>query len=815
MAVTAVNTNRATPSFSNLAEERSINNTYYFSLHGNNLSGAYKLLGDAANGPCWGDTLSNASGALSKPLVITVTGNTTLHCLSFIGDVSVWPTRFTYTLTVNGSDISFSFVNTMGRQWLYKLDRPYNVSKYVLTITDINVGNCVARVSNVYAQHILSRSRSYGIGATLDSLLSSSVIKQLSATFGLTIESNVGITNIMDKKSRTYAVDAVEDHKLTNIHTKMKEPTRLIYGKLAITYMSPLKDELLTYTTSGSAADSNFAQTSNGAKDGSERLFRLNVGKLNDIQYVIGDAKSERGWWSSELSLQDGTFATDPYFQVSFTARLLTSLTIISSKINDIVLVNYSVQVTTNGVVNTYTINNNTYYECPIPIGSLPEVTCIKVIVHKVNRPNVSANITEIPLTSTVTYENDDIISFDTLEELSYDDDLESLGAVSANEIDIMLYNRDTAFFFNNANSLVSKQLKKNRKIVAYLGTEVVPGVIEWYRRGTYWTYSWDVPANSLYAHVVAFDTIGLINTFTFSNHTVYRNYSIGALLDLVLNDAKQTYTLLEWHVDPDLYNVTIPYAWFEVASHAKALQRIAGCYRMNIYCDIHGVIQAVKRREVSDVAYDEWADNTNVYSSSYPTLYTSKYNTINVKVTKVEEAVDIAASTTTAFNIASQPTLTLISQKPIVGNVVPTVVADSTVSYTYDVHSWGVVFSFTGSGNVQSVSVSANMLNIYDGMRVTSSNAQLVQIDGPVSMDVSSDFIQSVDYAKNLADTILESASLDRYDAEVRYRGDISLSINDSIRYLNSVAPTNRFRIRSHELRWDGALSGTAKINT
>lgn len=600
----------------------------------------------------------------------------------------------------------------------------------------------------------------------------------------------------------------------TNIHTLMKDYTRQVYGKVYVTYMNPLIDEKLSIVASNYAPNTRTDQLSDSKIDVANKLFLLSENNLSGDYTVIGE-NTETGWWSNVLSNADGTFATDPSISVAFSPRLLVSLNVISSILHDIILVDYTVNVTANGVVHPYNITGNTLYDNAISTGALGEVSKIEVIVHKINKAYRSANIMEIPITSTVLYNQEDLISVDLLEELSYKDEVESLGGVSANEVTVTINNADKQFYFNNDASIISRQLKKNRKIVPYLGAEIVPGEIEWYQLGTYWSHAWDVPVGSLYARVTAFDTIGLLNTFEFFNHAVYKDYSVGQLIDVVLTDAKNTYTLLEWEIQSDLYNLIIPYAWFAKGTHMAALERIAQCYRINIYCGRDGKILANKRYSNIDNYYDTWADDTNIKSKNYPTLYTNAPNTINVAITSVQELTGNVASNTLAFSVANFPEFSVSANKPIVGNVVVTVDADATVSYTYTVYSWGVTFSFSGTGTVRTISVDATYLEYAATSIITSRDIESIQLDGVNAMDISNELIQSADQAKALADEILQDASVDLYDTDVEYRGDISISINDPIKMHNGIAPTDMYFIKRHELLWNGSLAGKAKLNT
>jgi hypothetical protein len=449
-------------------------------------------------------------------------------------------------------------------------------------------------------------------------------------------------------------------------------------------------------------------------------------------------------------------------------------------------------------------------------------ITAKAVIVYitKAAKPNLPVAILEVSILSTLLYKGyadaSDIMSIDLLEELTYEDEVEALGGVSANEATVVLDNSSGAFYFNNDRSVVSKLLRRNRKIEPWLGVEIVPGVIEWYKQGTYWSYRWNVPVGNLTATVVGFDTIGLLGTTSYEAHYVYRDKSLGELVDIVLNDAKSHLYFLRWKVDPALYEVTVPYAWFGPDSHAAALRKISQAYPMHIYCDKDGVICAAPQKLHMDFYYDTWSDSTNVISKEYGSLYTTLPNIVNVTV-HIPQLVENTnlVSDNLAFNVSTNPARKLNFNNPYISDIVVTVDKDASVNYTYTVYSWGIEFTFTGFGTVRSISCSGTSLDVSNTAVLTRRDDNSIKLNGAVTRDVNADFIQTSELAKLILDRIFSLSAADKYDATVTYRGDIALSINDPILLLDGIAPDNRYNIRRHQLFWNGALTGVADLNT
>lgn len=634
------------------------------------------------------------------------------------------------------------------------------------------------------------------------------------------VEARSSILNNIDVAYDTLKVKNIELPTLTNVHSRMKDPSRQIYGKVYITYTDPMLDDETVLTTSGSAYNSSSEQLLDAVNSVKTRYFTLYDNDLSGA-YPLSDADSQVGWVSDIISDANGEFETPPYIQVNFAERPVVGLPIYFDTSHGAVVEDFTVEYKRkDGTAVIKTFTGNTYAMVTVANEVVTDVVSIKVTITKVSKPYYPAVIVEMPIISTILYtgykDASDLISIDLLEELTYKDDIEALGGVSANEVTVVLDNSDKQFYFNNDESPVAKQLKRNRKIVPWLGVEIIPGEIEWYTLGTFWSYKWSVPMGSLTATVVGFDTIGLLGTTSFTNHVMQVGKSIGQLIEYVLNDAKRVFDFIEYSIASDLYDIVIPYAWFDADSHAAALQRISECYPMHIYCDRNGCICASPQKLQLDYYYDTWADSTNVINKTYDSLYTTLPNIVNVTVnepivTKNEQLVKDLLT----FNVIDITTRTLKFSKPYVANVVVSIDCDSSVAYTYDVYSWGIDISFTGTGIVRSIECTGDAFDNSNSSVITRRDDNSIKLNGSVARDVASDFIQDSTLANLILDRLFSLSEADKYDATVDYRGDISLTINDPIRLLNGIAPDNRYNIKRHQLFWNGALSGSAELNT
>lgn len=835
----------------------------YFTLFENTLNGNYSVIsGDVG---LWGKDLSNADGTLPEPFVVTFNETVTAHSLSITGSVDCYPVDFTIKV-YNGSTLlnTFEVTGNTDVTYIAKLPRVTQLTSFTVTITKISKANNVVRLYNASKPYYLKRvdallssftevsaaeplgprtyqrsdslkiknieqSRIRNVFSSSDVLRTkasdahpgklTNIVGSAKDTLNVSTPEDISkVRNIIDVTKDTLIVSHEEEQRPKNIHTVMKDIFRQVYGKVYITYTDPMLDDETTVTSNSEAYNSIKEQVLDGFEEAFKSYFTLHDNDLTG-KYLLTSQYDQVGWYSAELSKTDGTFASDPSLTVSFTARPIVTLDIVFDSSN--LVKDFTVQFkTTNGtIVFDHTNNSQEKVTLVDSDNAIADVEAITVIVHKVSLPNSSAIIIDMPVSSTILYKGysdvSDLMSIDLLEELTYEDEIEALGGVSANEVTIVLDNSKRDFFFNR-NTVVSRQLKKNRKIVPWLGAEVVHGQIEWHKLGTFWSYKWDVPVNSLTASVVAFDTIGLLDTTDYINHSTQVNKSLGELFEYVLEDAKKSLGFIEYYIDASLYDIIIPYAWFARGSHTAAIRKLSQCYPLHAYCDRNGVIQVRPQKLRLDFYYDEWSESTNVVDTSYSSLYTALPNIINVHlVTPAVLEEQQLVQDTIVLNVNGAYTKSFDFNKPYISDISVVVDCDNTVSYTYEVFSWGVTMYFTGTGTVRSVTCTGTCVDNSSSSTVTSRNDTSVRLNGAITRDIKSDFIQTMSLANELISRLNNLSEYDKYDASVQYRGDISLTINDPILLNDGIAPDNRYNIKRHELSWNGSLTGSADLNT
>lgn len=744
---------------------------------------------------------------------VKVTESSKIEPTLFVDHADVAPIKITENSTVNNGahSVEAAPVLSTERSALVK-SIPIADTLYVSNVSATHIFNGIIE-SDTLSITVRERSHILNIIDTAVDSLKARLVREAT-------HPTVTVESFDDCKSKF--IEATSSAGIANIHSVMKSPERRIYGKVYITYTDPLSAHTIPeIEVSDEAYNSQKMHVVDGISSSERLYFTLYENDLSG-RYSPSDDASQVGWTSKALSKPDGTFEVPPYIRQMFKPKPIAWFNVFFDDIHDCVVDTFKVDfVKTDGTIITKTISGNTAKSVAIdteePLIDIEQVT---ITIIKLSKGGYPAVVLDAPINSTFLYrgyqDSSDLLSIDLLEELTYNDSIEALGGVSANEVTITLDNSSKVFNMDNPISPVARQLRRNRKIEPYLGAEIIPGQIEWYSLGTYWSYSWDVPYNSLTASVVGFDTLGLLDTTSFTKHHTQVNKSIGFLADYILTDATEHLSNLDWYIAPELYDVIIPYAWFEAKSHTAALRKLSLAYPIHIYCDRSSRICIMPQKLRLDYFYDVWSDDTNIIEKTYSSLYTVLPNIINVTaispfVTDITELVN----DTHIYSVEDDDIITLNFSAPYISDINVSVDMDSSLSYVYEVFSWGIEITFIGSGEVRNITCTGKSLDTSNTTVYTKRDNESIRLNGAFTRDVSADFIQTSDIANTIINRLFELSKYDKYDAEVTYRGDISLSINDPILLIGGIAPDNRYNIKRHQLYWDGSLSGTADLNT
>lgn len=196
---------------------------------------------------------------------------------------------------------------------------------------------------------------------------------------------------------------------------------RKIYGKVKIIYSdSEISKELLV-ETSGNGSISQPEQVYKGFISPTIKACTMDGNSTMGGGFQMNGIGFVCGWWSDVHCDINGTFIEPPYLSVSFISRPIIQWTVIGDiKLNQYP-VDFDILAYKNGtIIDTKEIRNNdkaTYtlrYDEP-----LTDITKIKVVILKWNKPNAKAKLLQFFDILEEEYGGDDLKEFEVLEELS------------------------------------------------------------------------------------------------------------------------------------------------------------------------------------------------------------------------------------------------------------------------------------------------------------------------------------------------------------------------------------------------------------
>src|SRR5690554_3562113 len=308
-----------------------------------------------------------------------------------------------------------------------------------------------------------------------------------------------------------------------DFHDKMKAQSRRIYGKVQIDYTNPDIDQSIQVSTSENANYSYPSQVSDNIEEPHGKIASLDGSWILDGTYVLAPTPEESeelqmGWWGSQLSDSSGNYtAPYPTLAVTFAPRPIRSLQVIADNKRKEWPVNFEINLYSNDtLMHTETVTDNTNIFWSTDIERVNEITKMELVITKWSHANRQVKILEFFTSIQETYEADDILLINLLEEREVSQGSLPVGNISSNEIDIRLVNENGRFDAGNRDSPLYQLLKQNRRIKAWLGTgsEKIP-------LGLFFSGDWTTPENEIYTQVTGRDRLELLRVSNFSARKV------------------------------------------------------------------------------------------------------------------------------------------------------------------------------------------------------------------------------------------------------------------------------------------------------
>lgn len=720
----------------------------------------------------WSAHRSDSSGNFTNPPEITLTfAETNVNVLFIEGDIiaGVYPTRLKVDyIEKTGSVIKSETINNPDKVLLaHNVNLSHTITKVVIKILSVNYPETFARLRAI----------------------------------------NVGVRDV---------------------RALMNAPGRAVKGKVEITYLKPFEPEATrTPYSNDTHPSTRLDQIVDEVDEPTYHWFDVGNNNLGGNYHPIGTpsemqaSQYQVGWWSRQLAAADGSFAVPPKVGIRFTRRLALACLLTGDALSGNYPVDFNIHFKLNGVeVFKQEIrgNNDVYW---VGATNQPNLYAddIELEILKISRPNSHARIIEFNTTVREIYTHDDaLIMMDLLEELHYEDTKLPIGTLSSNEIDIILLNKNNKFDVRNTKSPISQELKKNRRVRAWLGIEEIKGKIKWFPLGTFYTVQWNLKTQQNAVTIKARDRLELLKGFTLES-SIMQNKTFYELFEFVCNRAGLT--TAEYQIDDMLKNTIVPYTWFDTMNCKEALRRVALNCLANVYVDRNNVVRIEDTHPTPKSQFD-FTNDSNIIERSYPLAWMNQFNTINVKYNTFAKAssretiLDYKETITVPAGGEVQKYFKY-TQGPIFDDIV--VSTESTPSVNAQIiaaNAYGCLLKFphpgtNGDVSLTRVTASGYKLEAQASSQVSVKDQDQIDDAGVITAvdEFDGDFIQDANYAGYLAKSLLDRFNLTQYDIDMMTRGHIYLPLGSRLTIEDDKGVlTEDYTLIRQTLKYDGGLS-------
>jgi hypothetical protein len=544
-----------------------------------------------------------------------------------------------------------------------------------------------------------------------------------------------------------------------------------------------------------------------------------------------------------------------PCLTVEFSSRVISAFKVVGDSLRKEYPVDFNIYLYNSSDVLLYTesVTGNAEIVWEKDIDQVGGVKSMTLELIRWSHEGRQAKILEFFSRLTETYEGADLFSLSLLEERDTSDGSLPIGNISANELDLSIYNRDRKFDAGNIDSKLYQMIKPNRKVTAWLGlvtnasemvSLIMPGIclqyeretegsdIIWVPLGVFYTKDWTVPENDITADTTAQDRLSLLDNTNYAADEFLQDTTLYALAVDVLTDAGLR--TAEYWLDDELKDYTV--AWGcaiaepDDTSHRECLRMIVEACLGQCYVDRDNILRVEGPSYLEDektevnrvVTVDDYFDDKD-----NPANYEDMANYIQITTQPLVEADEASDVYTTSSDepeeIEAGETKTItVSWDSIAINCSATLEAvedgilPTGLTITATVfRPYGADITVSGATNAGTflIKVTGTVLSVDNEVTVIAQDIDSINDNGKKTYEIDDNpLIQTETIAQKIADKCLALSKDPRRDLDMPWRGDPALTLGDRINVPDSKKTTADFWVISNQLDWDGTLEVTTK---
>lgn len=375
---------------------------------------------------------------------------------------------------------------------------------------------------------------------------------------------------------------------------------RRLYGKVKIIYQDADASYEIDVNTSGDSKISSPNQVYEGNLLPTAKACTMDGHSTMNGEYQMIDETCIVGWWSDELSDENGEYQNGdyPFLELNFIKRPVSTWTLLGDRKLEQFLVDFDLELydENNDLLLTHSVRDNEEMKLQVIFErSFDNVARIKLIVRKINTPNAVVKLIQFFDVLEENYSGGELKDFEVLEALATDGEGISYG-ITSNTLNVTIHNKDRKFDLGH----LKDYLLLDRTVIPYIGIENEQGEIEYQQLGVYYSDEWSVPQEGQWVKLKCLDRLMKFQKMTYIGYPFSENVSLKAIAEDILKSAGLSQN--KYEIDEKLGEMIVPYAFLGKKSVWDALQDVCNAGLCRVYLTRDNVVKiSVENLEVEN----------------------------------------------------------------------------------------------------------------------------------------------------------------------------------------------------------------------
>lgn len=375
---------------------------------------------------------------------------------------------------------------------------------------------------------------------------------------------------------------------------------RRLYGKVKIIYQDADASYEIDVNTSGDSKISSPNQVYEGNLLPTAKACTMDGHSTMNGEYQMIDETCIVGWWSDELSDENGEYQSGdyPFLELNFIKRPVSTWTLLGDRKLEQFLVDFDLELydENNDLLLTHSVRDNEEMKLQVIFERIfDNVARIKLIVRKINTPNAVVKLIQFFDVLEENYSGGELKDFEVLEALATDGEGISYG-ITSNTLNVTIHNKDRKFDLGH----LKDYLLLDRTVIPYIGIENEQGEIEYQQLGVYYSDEWSVPQEGQWVKLKCLDRLMKFQKMTYIGYPFSENVSLKAIAEDILKSAGLSQN--KYEIDEKLGEMIVPYAFLGKKSVWDALQDVCNAGLCRVYLTRDNVVKiSVENLEIEN----------------------------------------------------------------------------------------------------------------------------------------------------------------------------------------------------------------------